>query len=209
MEDYTSNAKRHREPKPEKKITKVVTGEVLVQKKSLGRKFVDVFIAENLTSVMRYVTMEVLLPAAKNMLYDAGSKGLERAMYGMTGQRRFGPGIGAPRITYNSPINRFSSPLRDNLDRSGLGPRALPAISPRSARADFILTTREEAEAVLEQMKMVIDQYEVVTVSDLNEMLDMETSPIDMKWGWIDLRGVEIRQVREGYLLNLPQPEPI
>ena len=203
MQDYQSNSNKDKEKKtskPEKTVEKVVVGEVVVQKKSVGRKFKDIFIEADLKSVLRYVGTDVLLPAARNMIVDSATKGVERMMYGDSRPRpRHGPG---PRITYNSPISR-----------SYTDPRARPQLpvrgSSRLRRDDFILSSREEAELVLERMNDILDTYEVASVADLNDLVGMPTSHTDNKWGWVYLGDVQVRQTREGYLLDLPPAEPI
>lgn len=210
-EDYQSNSKKAKEVKAPaaKNIEKVVVGEVIVQKKPIGRKFRDMIIAADFKSVFGYVIHDIFVPAAKNMLVDSAAKGAERMVYGEYAARsRRGPIHGpGPRMTYNSPINRGYNP-RDS--------RALPQggeISPRRAtrldRADFILTSKEEAELVLERMTDIIDQYDVVTVADLNELVGHPTTHIDNKWGWIYLGDVQIRQTNSGYMIDFPPAEPL
>lgn len=209
MVDYAGNSKKDKEKsdRPEKKIEKVVTSDVVVQKKSLGRKFRDLFVEADFRSVFRYVFGEVLLPAARNTIVDASTKGIERMIYGDQAIRRrnYGGGMG-PRVTYNNPINRggYREPERVRYSPSGSAPRA----STR-AREDFILASREEADLVLERMSDIIDQFEAVSVADLNELVGFPTTPIDNKWGWSYLGDVQVRQIREGYLIDLPQPEEL
>ncbi len=203
--DYQSNSKKAKEqaskkPEKDKNVEKVVVGEVVVQKKSLGRKVKDIFVEADLKSVLRYVGTDVLIPAARNMIVDASTKGVERMMYGESTIRRRGYGAG-PRVTYNNPINRGY--------RDPVGRPQLPSRSPRLRRDDFILSSREEAELVLERMNDIIDTYEVASVADLNDLVGMPTSHVDNKWGWVYLGDVQIRQIREGYLLDLPPAEPI
>lgn len=211
MPDYQGNAKKNKpEPKPEKVIEKVVVGEVIVKKKSLGRKFKDLFIEADLRTVVRYVCSEVLLPAARNMIVDGASKGVERMMYGESAVRRsrYGPNSG-PRITYNNPINRG---YRDASYRDTTSRPTPPSGGPGSARQNqdtIILSSREEAELVLERLNDIIDTYEVVSVADLNDLVGLPTTYINNNWGWIFLGDVQIQQIREGYLLNMPPAEPI
>ncbi len=209
MPDYQGNAKKNKpEEKPEKNIEKVVVGDVIVQKKSLGRKFKDLFIEADLKTVVRYVCSEVLLPAARNMIVDASSKGVERMMYGESAMRRRNYGAG-PRITYNNPINRG---YRDVSYRDASSRQAPPTTGPTTTRQSqdtFILSSREEAELVLERLNDIIDTYEVASVADLNDLVGLPTSYVNNKWGWIYLGDVQIRQIREGYLIDLPPAEPI
>jgi hypothetical protein len=205
--DYAGNSKKEKEEssKPDKKIERVITTDVVVQKRSLGRKFRDLFIEADLRSVTKYVIGEVLLPAFRNMIVDGSTKGIERMMYGEPAVRRRNFGSG-PRITYNSPIARMP---RDS-DSASYGRRTAPQSRTASrAREDFILSSREEAELVLERMNDIIDNYDMVSVADLNDLVGFPTSHIDNKWGWINLADVQIRQIREGYLIDLPQPDPL
>lgn len=209
MKDYQSNTHKEKEAVtkelPEKNVEKVVVGEVLVQKKSLGKKFKDIFIEADLKSVLRYVGSEVLLPAARNMIVDASSKGVERMMYGESAvhRRRYTHGPG-PRITYNSPISRAAAQPRDNIPRHQMN-RA----NKTKAQKEFILQSREEAELVLERLGDIIDAYEFASVGDLHELLGEPTTYVDNKWGWIFIGDANVVQIREGFLLDLPPAEPI
>ncbi len=187
MPDYQGNSKKQKETPvvPPKNIERVVVSEVIVQKKGVGRKFKDLFIEADFRTVVKYVASDVLLPAARNMIVDASTKGVERLLYGESAVRRRNFGVG-PRITYNNPINRGY--------RDTSAPRHAPPISYpetrslRHTRDEFIISSREEAELVLERMNDIIDQYEVASVADLNDLVGLPTTHVDNKWGWIDLR---------------------
>lgn len=208
--DYTGNSHKgrgQREPgevPPPKNLEKVVSGDVKIQKRGIGRKIRDLFVEADLRSVIRYVASDVLIPAARNMIVDGAAKGVDRLVYGESTMRRRGYGGGGPRVTYNNPINRG---YRDASSR--MAPAVTSGPRSRHARDDFILSTREEAETVLERLNDIIDNYEVVSVGDLNELVGLPSSHVDNKWGWVFLGDVQIRQIREGYLIDLPPAEPI
>jgi len=201
--DYQGNSKKSKEPTPDKNIEKVVKGPVVVQKRTLGQKIKDTFVEADIKTVMKYVVSDVLLPAARGMIVEGASKGVERLIYGERAQRgrMFGNG---PRSQYNNPINRDYRDFRD--------PRTSPpgrTRAPRLARNEFILASREEATLVLERMNDVLDMYKVVSVADLNDLVGFPTSHVDHKWGWEFLGDVEVRPIREGFLIDLPPAEPI
>lgn len=207
-EDYTGNAKKLRqqqqEPKtsrPEKKVSKVVVSEVVVKKRTLGQKIRSLFVEADLRSVVRYVGQDVLVPAMRNLIVDSATKGVERMMYGESNRYRSRfPYNQGPRVTYQTPVSR------------GLPMRSAPPVTsaPRTRHQDdLILASREEAEAVLEGLIEIIDNFDAATVADLNELCGFPTSHIDNKWGWTALGTAAIRQVRDGYMLELPPPEPI
>lgn len=205
--DYQGNSNKSKEPKPEKQVQRIVNTEVLVQKKSLGQKFKEVFIKTDVKSVSNYVIFEVIIPATINMIVDASSKGVARLMYGERGLPNRGVqygGYSGPRTTYNTPVSR---PYGTSPTGRPTGPR--PMVRERNPRDNLIFTSREEAAATLEQLNDIIDQYEVASVGDLNESVGLRGDPIDNKWGWAYLGNAQIRQVREGFLLDLPPAEPI
>jgi hypothetical protein len=206
--DYQGNSNKDKEPKPKKEIERVVTSEVVIKKKSIGSKFREIFIAADIRSVNQYLIYDVLIPAVRNTIVDATTKGIQRVMYGESAIRRrdYGPG---PRVTYNSPVDRrFQNPI-DARSYSGRTQVDRDPRPQRHTRDDLILTTREEAALVLERMNDIIDTYEVVSVGDLNELVGLPSNHVDNKWGWVYLGDVQIQQIREGYLLNLPSAEPI
>jgi hypothetical protein len=205
--DYQGNAKKQREPKPdqpEKVVVKVVTGDVVQKPKSLGSKFKDIFFGGDFTLAMKFVSAEVLLPAMRNLIVDSVTKGAERLVYGDSTYRRpnYDP---RPRVQYNNPLMR-RDPRMANIPEQG--PRSYRQ-NPRRQMNEIILTSREEAELVVERLLDIIDKYDVASLADLYDLLGLETSHVDNKWGWSYLNNVEIRQVRNGYVIDLPSLEEI
>lgn len=203
--DFPSNS--HKIPvgeqPPKKEITKVVSGEVISKKKPLGQRMKNILFAGELKSASQYIVREVLVPSFKNLIVDATSKGVERVIYGQVDPRkRSMMNYGPTRFSYNA-ISR---------DRS---PRMLPDQPPRFTDSrrmetqDIVLSSREDAELVIDRLKDIVDQYEVASVADLNELLGSPSAHTDHKWGWTSLGFSGIRQIREGYLLDLPPAQPI
>lgn len=203
---YPSNSHKSRSPEPakeEKKIERLVTTEVVRRKKSLGKRFTDIFVSGDKKSVMSYVTFDVILPAAKEMVSDAFTQGIERMLFGESRGRR---PSGASRNGYVAYNSRYSTPVART--------REEPRTISRRARGshDFdevILGTRVEAEEVIDRLYELIEKYQTASVHDLYELVGVDGSYTDDKWGWNDLRGARVTQVRGGYLLDLPKPEPL
>lgn len=72
-----------------------------------------------------------------------------------------------------------------------------------------MLVSRDEAELVIERLSDILENYDVASVADLYDLVGLPTTYIDNKWGWTNLAYANVRQVREGYLIDLPQAEPI
>ena len=211
MEDkeFPSNS-HNREPEKTKKLEKVVVGEVVQRKPTLGRRFRDTFGGGDAKSVGQYILLEVLVPALKDTFTDMVSQGVERIIYGeaRSTSRRTGrspsSGSGLGHVSYN----RYATPpWRRDRDE----PREDRRPKARSSNTidDIVLATRVEADAVLDGMFDVLKQYNQINVGDLYELVGLEGTFTDQKWGWTDLRGAGAVRVRNGYLLDLPRPEQL
>jgi len=214
MTEFPGNAKAPRpqasEPKDEKKIESVVTNAVTTRKKSLLKRFVNVFIGGDSKTVVNYVLMDVLLPQAREMIADAASSGVERMIYGEArpGHRRMGSrnaGAGGP-TAYNRYAVRGNNPL----GRAGSVDERQVHVARGHDVDDLLFATRVEAETTLERMYDLLKEYETVSIADLNSLISRSSSYTDQKWGWTNLHGCRIfRDRNSGYILELPKAGPI
>lgn len=203
--DYQSNSRKDKEERPEKNIEKVITGEVVQKPKSLGRKFKDTFFGGDGKQVARFIGADVLLPAMRNLLVDIITKGAEQMIYGDRNARRRDSrtNYGAQYTVSRAPTNPFS-----------FDPRSPITVVPRGRQnrheiGEVILASRPEAELVVERLNDILEKYDVASLADLYDLLGLPTSHIDNKWGWTFISNVPIRQIRQGYLLELPPLEEI
>lgn len=216
MVDYAGNSKKERGEVPgpaEKQLQKVVTGEVIERKKSLGIKIKEAFIAADWKSTGEYVFWQVLLPAAKNTLWDMGSKAWSRTLYGQDSVGGI-PGAGRPglhgqqtHITYNQPVNRipWQTPQRPADPR--LSPGVVAAV-PEPAY-NYVVSSQAEAQRILTMLQDTTEVYTVATVADLHTLLGIRVEHTDHTWGWESLAGARAYQVRQGWVLDLPAPKPV
>lgn len=203
--DFPSNSQASRKGAPNgKEINPVVSSGAVRRRKSLRKQFKETFVAGDARTAIQYVLFDVLLPAAKDMVVEAGSQGIEKLIFGDSRRRGSTPPQTGPygHIAYNrysSRPSRFSSSQR--------------AMS-RQARSqhnfdEIILDQRSEAEEVIDRLFDLVSRYESATVADLYELVGLASSHIDQKWGWTDLMGAGVSRIRGGYLLDLPDPEPL
>lgn len=213
--DFPSNSQNPLAGPPQKKaakedkvIEKVVTGEVIMRPPSLGKRMKALFFGGEVKGASRYVVVDVILPAVRNTVVDAVTRGIERVVLGENAVRR--PRSGGygydyrPRMTYNAPVDRNPAML----------PKQPPRYSNQNNRSsqtlgDIILPSRDEAEMVIDMLGELIEKYDVASVADLHEMLGIHSTAIDNKWGWTSPRGAGVSQTREGYVLILPPLEEI
>ena len=191
-------------------VEKVVTGKVVTRRKPLTRRFAETFIAEDSQSVGRYILLEVLIPAAKDLISDMVSQAVDRTLFGGGRSGRGRSGYHPSGSTSHVSYNRYGSsttgpPWRREEERPGIS---------RSARRnhdfdEIVLATRAEANEVIDRLFDLISKYEQATVSDLYDLVGLEAKFTDEKYGWRDMRGVQALRVGGGYLLDLPKPEQL
>lgn len=209
-DEFPANSRTNRpaqEPE-EKKLAIIVTGKVERRKAPLGRRVKELFVRGDAPSVGGYILNEILLPAVKDTIADMVSQGIERMLFGegRSTSRRTGarPGTGG----YTN-YNRYSStpPWKKETREE---PRTMSHRAKSSHNFDdIILATRVEGEDVIEKLFELVSRYEQATVADLYELVGVQSSFTDEKWGWVDLRGAGVTRISSGYLLELPRPTPL
>jgi hypothetical protein len=195
-------------PPPEKIVEKVVTGEVASRKKPLGRRIRDIFIGGDNKTVVQYVVQEVLIPQAKDMANELVSTYIEKMLYGESRPRSrpsgYRPSVSPGPTNYTRYGERGNNPVgRHTMGRQ---PNASVAAKPID---DMLFATRIEGETVLNNMYKLLEGYEFVSLRDLYSLVGWSTSYMDEKWGWTSLNGSDVRRVRDGYTLILPDPTPL
>lgn len=200
---YPSNSNRERVPPTEARAQKIISGNAVERKKSVGKRIAETFTGDDASTVGSYMLFDILLPAAKDMIFDAFTGGLERAL-GVNSSRR--PRSSSGGRQYNTSYEKF-------YDGSGKKKDTRPDISNRArASHDFreiVLDTRGEAEEILEGLADLIETYEFATVADLYGMAGFSHEHVDLKWGWRSVaKGSVVRLRGGGYLLDLPKTVP-
>lgn len=219
IESFPSNSREPRRPapaeKPEKKVERVTESDAVRRKKPLGKKLKETFVGGDTKSVWEYVLLDVMVPAAKDMLADAASQGVERMIFGesrSSTRRSYGrePWSPSNRVSYNRYSSSSSSATSNPVGRASGREEGIS----RRARAihdfdEIILPTRVEAEEVIERLAFLLEKYESATVADLYDLVGITGNYTDDKYGWTDLRDSGVQRIRQGYLLNLPKPIPL
>jgi hypothetical protein len=211
--EFPGNSARTPRPqapdKDEKVVESVVTNEVTTRKKSLLKRFSNLFIGGDSKSVVNYVLMDVVVPQIREMLAEGASQGIDRIIYGESrpGYRRGS----APRPSGGpTAYNRYAVRGNNPLGRAGAPDRPAMAETRSQDADDLLFATRPEAELTLERMYDMLKEYETVSVADLNSLVGRSSSYTDQKWGWTNLHGCRIfRDRNQGYVLELPKVTPI
>ena len=190
MENYPSNSHKTREQNTDKKVEKVVSGKTSTKKKSGIRKLSDTFLSEDVSNVKSYIFSEVLLPAAKKLVSDIVTNGTNMLLYGEIKNKKGNSSKVSYSRYYDDRSRDYRSPVvRNNFDYD-----------------EIIFETRGDAEAVLDAMYDILNQYKVVSVAELYDLASITTHNYTCNnYGWVDLRGSSVVRVRDGYILKLPR----
>lgn len=194
MDNYPNNSFKARDkdksPPVEKHVEKIITGNAKSIKKGGLRKFVGMFISDEIDDVPGYLLRNIILPAIRRAISDS----VDIALNGENGKRRIG---GSSIVSEYRGGNNSSSRTRYDIQN-------LYEID------DIILDTYGDCEAVLDEMGELIKSYGMVSILDLYDLLGTtSTRHTDSKYGWTSLRTAKIVPARGGFMLKLPRVVPL
>lgn len=210
MDNFPGNsneARKLRQVLPDEKVvTKVTKGDVIKRKPPLGKRLRAMFFPDDPANVVDHVVIDIMVPALKDLIADSFNEAIHRAFnIDSRSSRRSSPRPSSSSSGY-TPYNRVATSSSRRDDRPS-------NMSSRSrASHDFyeiILANREDAQQVIDDLRMMLETYEFVNLRELYELVGENYTSIDEKWGWSDLRDATVRRTSNGYLLDLPRPEPI
>ena len=189
--EYTPNSHKYKEEQKaaaDKKIEKVVSGNVKTKKRLAGK----IFGGGDVGDVKDYLIDEVAIPGVKNLILDFIIGGATRLLGGKSRYSRSGGG--ASKISY-----------RDCYEQRDSGRAATVSGGGRFDFEDIIFPTRTDAEAVRDQMDEVIARYGFVTVGDMYDMAGLQQPFTSQKYGWTTIVNSRVESVRDGYVIRLPK----
>lgn len=185
-------------------IEKVIEGRVVTRKPPRWKRLARSIIADDAQNIGDFLLVDVIAPALRNLIADTIKGGTDRVIYGQARARR--AGMDERRGSLRTRYDQMSAV--GERDRE---PRRMMSRESK-ARHDFdevVLADRAEAVEVVELMIARVVKYGSASVADLYDYVGVTGSFADQRWGWTDLTTADVRQVRTGWLLDLPQPEPL
>lgn len=194
----------------EKKVEKIASGKQ--KKKTKTEMFAETFLGGDLKSVGEDIVTSIVIPAVKNtisdLIHSVGdifTGGADRILYGDNDIY-----VNGSRNSHRHYVSYDRASKTHNRTASVAKRRDISAHARQEHDfSEIILNTRAEAEDVLANMADLISQYDAVSIADLYTMVDITPSYTDNDWGWTDIRGSSVRQTRDGFVLMLPEPDPI
>jgi hypothetical protein len=195
---------------PEKKKISRLVSNVTVKKKSWLDTLAEKFFGDDAKTVGSYLVWDVLIPAAKDTISDMVRTGVDMILFGdHTTSSRDRRDRDHSRISYSSISSRGRSrvPWRD--DDRDTRRREPIRVKKKYDFEDIVIQNRDEAQQVLADLNDLIEDYDVATVGEFYEMVGLDSEHVDSKWGWDSLNRVKVIRVRDGFILDLPDPEPL
>ena len=198
---YPSNSNvPKKKPDGEKpKINPIVTSGVRRRKTPLSKKFSKAFFNEDVGSIGSYVLNDIILPGAKQIIYDIAMNSLGMSLFGQAMPKnigRHGSSSGITNYSSRGSSSRGSSRTISSRDRS------------THKFDDIVLDSKWDAEEVLSKMGWLLDEYGQVTVADMYDLLSISQTHADRNYGWTNLSSASVERIPQGgYVLVLPRTE--
>lgn len=186
----------------EKTLAPVVTKDAIVTTKpSLGRKFTSAFISEDMRDVGDYILLDIIIPGIKNAIIDT----LERIFFN-------GPSSDRRRSDRKRDSGRYGRTSYESFYRSSSrrDSRDNDDNKRRDASVDYrniVLSRREDAEEIVRQLRDYIEDYDSVSVARLLDLINEPGKYTDNNYGWTRPQDICVRQVRNGYLIDVTEAE--
>lgn len=178
----------------QKKEVKAVVKHAETREEPVGKKLSNTFLSEDMDNVKTYILFDVLIPSIKDAISAIIHNGSDMLIYGVTSG---GKNRSNNRGTYVS-YNNMSKSNRPEVNR---GRRSVHDFR------EIMYDSREEAVMVLDELYDIIQQYEGASVADLYSLSNITPNFTDHKYGWVDISGVRVKQIRGGkFIIDLPRP---
>jgi len=199
INDYKSNSNASKNE--DRHVEKVVTGQVSTKKKSGITKFAGNIISEDAKNIKDFIFLDVLIPTFKKAISDIVTNGIDIILYGESrGRSNRLPG---DRVSYRSYGQYYDDARRTTTQRAVQRPMSF-------SYSDLIFDSRQDAQAVLNQMNDILYSYGFVRVADLMESAGVTGNPYtDNSYGWNSLNTAEVMITRDGWIIKLPRPIPV
>jgi len=164
----------------------------------LSKKLRDSFIPDDIQDVKSYLIFDTIIPHVKETVLDLINMAFYGESYGGRRNSRRGYYSTNERTSYASYYK--SDRDREKRDRSRKS-NDIPEI---------IVESRADGMDVIEEMNNLIDEYDSVSVGDLNQIVGVTGNYQDEKFGWYDISSAKVKRVGpDEYLIDLPRPKPL
>lgn len=172
----------------EKQIEPVIKGAAHKKRDSIPVRFIKELIPNGTMPLKDYLFGSVIVPTTRNTILDI--------IHMMFGVKPLQGGKTRTDFTqYSKPATYLGSGTKKREFSTGYQP--------------ITVERRSDAQAILDRMAAILDEYEWVTVADMYQMAGIPTVSTDNHFGWTSIVGARIEYKSDGFLIRLPDPQPI
>lgn len=225
MDQFPSNShtSKNQKPLPDSspdtgpQITQIISGKVEIKKPSGWSRLRRSLVAGDANTVREHVIWNVMLPAARDAVWNMGQTTLQMLLYGQNtvvgpgNQQAPRSGIGSnSRFNYGGISAGGGQPLMMQGHQQQVQ-QPEPYVD-RTVPNQFIVSDMVDAEILINKMREIIGSYTVVTVANVYRIFGTTPTYIHSKWGWRHLEDHEFqfkRNANGGVLVTLADPEAL
>lgn len=171
----------------------VIENGVASTKKSLGQKFMGMFVKTDVDDIKSFVLRDVIVPAIGNGILDV----ISMAFFGETSSRSYNFKKG-----YTSYSSKYQSA---NSTRYSYGNKDHYEEDKDVDYRNIILRDRRDAERVLDEMHRRIEIYGYTTIGELFDLIGVAGKYTDNNWGWKNHDDIGLQRVSSGYLIKVTE----
>lgn len=212
--DFNAQNKSAAKEEPPQAQPLKLKGGTTVKKQNLFIRTVHAIFPNGVKGIGEYLARDVLLPAIKDMTWQAGNLALSMLIYrdnyhtGSNSNIRYGGsgGWNTPTRTTNNINNRTNYSNSYTRAQS----QAEASLAPEDSFEDFVeveFANREDAIYVLNKLDEWVRRYGRIPVAEYYRMVDptIVTSYTMRSYGWNNLAGARVRPTRGGkYIIDFP-----
>lgn len=205
MEDLKPNSHVYKDglKKDEKKVNKpklqsvIKKNDVVSTNKSLGKKFAETFIADDVKDVKNYILLDVIIPGIKNTILDGLSMIFFKEPY--RGGSKYDRG---EHYSYSARYKYKGSSSRRERDRD-----RDEYVEDKVDYRNIVLKDRNAAMEVVDKLRKRIKDYDSASIADLFDLIDISGKYTDNNWGWTNAEDIGLRRVSNGYLIDVAEAD--
>lgn len=196
-DDFPGNSKKSKEEVQKvNKVSKVIDGTVKRSKPSFFKKAARVIFSDVSEEDLRTeIIFDYLVPTIKDTVVDIIKMTTEAIFYGSSAPRKKSSGSKPYKVSYSDYYDKDKKPVQNKASSYNFD--------------EITMNTRSDAEQVLDNLIDITREYGQASVGDFCDLVGVDNSFTDYKYGWTDLTRVTISRTRDGYIINFPTPNKL
>ena len=192
----------------DKKIPRMEGANVVVKKPNAAKKIASSLFVEDAKNVGNYLLNDVVIPSVKDTISSIVSNGIDMLLFGEGGKAKRRSSSSSIFGTLN--YNAISTSKAKNVVIGGSKDTKSTNSYDRVQADELIFETRAQCQEAIYRMHDVMDEYKLLSIADLYDIVGLPTSYTDNNYGWDDISGAEPVRLPNGtYLLKLPKVKPL